>query len=53
MKPQIPQLQCWLTLLSLAASLQITLGYYAPAAQHWINRDPIEEREGINLYALV
>jgi hypothetical protein len=43
MKTQIIQLRCWLVLLSLAASLQITLGYYDPAAQHWINRDPVGE----------
>ena len=44
MKPQTIQLQCWLVLLSLAASLQITLGYYDPAAQRWINRDPISDQ---------
>jgi hypothetical protein len=43
MKPQIIQLRCWLVLFSLAASLQATLGYYDPAAQRWINRDPIYE----------
>jgi hypothetical protein len=53
MKPQIIQLRCWLMLFSLAASLQITLGYYDPAAQRWINRDPIGERGGIPLHVFV
>jgi RHS repeat-associated protein len=43
MKPQIIQLRCWLVLFSLAASLQITLGYYDPSNQRWINRDPLNE----------
>ena len=38
---QIPQLLRLLPFLALAASLQLTLGYYDPAAQRWINRDPI------------
>ena len=38
-----------LPILALAASLQLTLGYYDPAAQRWINRDPIGENGGINL----
>jgi len=41
MKPQTTHLRCWLVLFSLAASLQITLGYYDPAAQRWLNRDPL------------
>jgi hypothetical protein len=40
---QIPQLLRLLPFLALAASLQITLGYYDPAAQRWINRDPADE----------
>jgi hypothetical protein len=43
MKQRLSQLRCWLVLFSLAASLQITPGYYDPAAQHWINRDPLGE----------
>jgi hypothetical protein len=46
-------LRCWLVLLSLAASLQTTLGYYDPAAQRWITRDPIQESGGQNLNAFV
>jgi len=43
MKPQTTQFRCWLALFSLAASLQVTLAYYDPAAQRWINRDPVGE----------
>jgi uncharacterized protein RhaS with RHS repeats len=50
---RIPQLRRCLPLLTLAASLQITLGYYDPAAQRWINRDPIGERGGINSQSIV
>ncbi len=49
----IPPLRRFLPFLALAASLQITLGYYDPAAQRWINRDPIGERGGNNLYAFL
>ena len=44
MKASIVDLRCWLVLFSLAASLHVTLGYYDPAAQRWINRDPLGER---------
>jgi len=44
MNPQITQLRCWLVLSSLAASLQITLAYYDPGIQRWINRDPISDQ---------
>jgi hypothetical protein len=40
---QMPKLRRCLPLLALLGSLQITLGYYDPAAQRWINRDPIKE----------
>jgi hypothetical protein len=40
---RIPPLRRLLPFLALVASLQITLGYYDPAAQRWINRDPIGE----------
>ena len=46
---RMPHLRLLLAFLALAASLQITLGYYDPAAQRWINRDPIGEVGGINL----
>jgi hypothetical protein len=53
MKQRISKLQCWLVLLSLAASLQITLGYYDPAAQRWINRDPLPAPGEPNAFAFV
>jgi hypothetical protein len=49
---QMPKLRRCLPLLALLGSLQITLGYYDPAAQRWINRDPIGERGGANAYAV-
>ena len=39
-----------LPFLALAASLQLTPGYYDPAAQRWINRDPIGELGGADVY---
>jgi hypothetical protein len=39
--------------LLLLASLQTAPAYYDPGAQRWINRDPIGERGGINLYSFV
>jgi hypothetical protein len=50
---RMPQLRRLLPLLALAASLQITLGYYDPAAQRWINRDPLGEPAALNLYSVV
>jgi hypothetical protein len=32
---------------------QIACAYYDPGVQRWINRDPIEEDGGLNLYAFV
>lgn len=49
MKRNTVQRGAWLAMFSLAASLQLTLGYYDPGIQRWINRDPIGERGGINL----
>jgi len=50
---RIPPLRRLLPLLALAASLQITLGYYDPAIQRWITRDPIGERAGANLHQVL
>jgi hypothetical protein len=47
---RIPNLRRLLPFLALAASLQITLGYYDPSNQRWINRDPLGEEGGLNLY---
>ena len=43
MKPRSVNLTRCLVLFCIAASPQITTSYYDPAAQHWINRDPITE----------
>ena len=40
---RIPQLRRCLPLVVLAASLQLTPGYYDPGIQRWINRDPLGE----------
>ena len=32
---------------------QTAFGYYGPEPQRWLNRDPIEEEGGINLYGFV
>ena len=50
---RIPPLRRLLPFLALVASLQITLGYYDPAAQRWINRDPLGEKGGKNLHGFV
>jgi hypothetical protein len=43
-----------LTLLLLfLASSQIASAWYDPGVQRWINRDPIQEKGGINLYQFV
>ena len=48
---RIAQLRRLLPFLALAASLQLTLAYYDPAAQRWITRDPILESGGPNMFA--
>jgi hypothetical protein len=40
-------------LLLLAAPAERATGYYAPGLQRWINRDPIGEDGGKNLYGFV
>jgi uncharacterized protein RhaS with RHS repeats len=50
---RILQMRQWLPFVALVASIQLTLGYYDPGIQRWINRDPIGERGGNNLYAFV
>jgi uncharacterized protein RhaS with RHS repeats len=41
----------YLAALALAVSLESSVGYYDPAVQRWINRDPIQEEGGKNLFA--
>jgi uncharacterized protein RhaS with RHS repeats len=42
-----------LVLLALFGSLHSASAYYDPGIQRWINRDPIQEQGGINLYDCV
>ena len=41
----------WVVLLALLGSLSIARAYYDPNTQRWLNRDPIQETGGNNLYA--
>jgi hypothetical protein len=43
----------WLPFVALVASIQLTLGYYDPGIQRWINRDPIGEHGGANVHRFV
>jgi hypothetical protein len=44
----------WCLTLSLALlALPAAWGYYDPAAQRWVNRDPIGEKGGAHLYSFV
>jgi len=40
----------WLVLLVLLGSVTMANAYYDPSAQRWLNRDPIGERGGKNLF---
>jgi uncharacterized protein RhaS with RHS repeats len=48
-----PLLQAMIVMLLSLFSRQCASAYYHPGIQRWINRDPIEERGGWNLYAFV
>lgn len=50
MKPIQRLLQC---VLLLAALSSFADAYYAPDQGRWLNRDPLEENGGVNLYAYV
>jgi hypothetical protein len=41
-----------LVLLALFGSLHTASAYYDPGVQRWLNRDPIAERGGVNLYEI-
>ena len=49
----MPHLWIPVIVFTLLSSLQISSAYYDPTAQRWLNRDPIDERGGINLFAYV
>jgi hypothetical protein len=40
-----------LTLFAILATAPAANAYYDPGVQRWINRDPIQEQGGLNLYA--
>lgn len=43
----------WAIVLALLASTQFTSAFYDPTVQRWINRDPLGEQGGANLYGHV
>lgn len=53
MKEQLYNIWIQVLMFTLFSSLQIASAYYDPAPQKWVNRDPIEERDGPNMYAFV
>lgn len=53
MKTQKLRIAGILLLLALIIGTSATFGFYDPAVQRWVNRDPIEEDGGVNLYEFV
>jgi hypothetical protein len=53
MKTQMNPMILLLTLLVLFSAPQLASAYYDPGVQRWINRDPIDEEGGVNLYQYV
>lgn len=53
MKTQWAWLRTVLLLVGLWACPPPAVGYYDPGVQRWVNRDPIEEEGGINLYGFL
>jgi hypothetical protein len=43
----------WLAMTVLLLSLPCAQAFYDPGAQRWVNRDPIQEFGGVNLYGFV
>ena len=52
MKSNIPSLMM-IVLAALVCSAERANAYYDPGVQRWVNRDPIEEEGGINLFGFV
>ncbi len=42
----------WLLVVTAMVITNVTYGFYDPNLQRWVNRDPIEELGGINLYRI-
>ena len=53
MKTQMKPTIWFLALLALLSAPHLASAYYDPGVQRWINRDPLAERGGMNLYAFV
>ena len=53
MKTQIRLLLGFLTVLAMLSGPRLASAYYDPGVQRWINRDPIGELGGVNLYTFV
>src|SRR5688572_19216182 len=53
MKPLKRKLASSLAVFVLLSAAQLTSAFYDPSLGRWLNRDPIAERGGINLYAYV
>ena len=53
MKTQLKALFGCVVLLAALSAPHLASAYYDPGVQRWINRDPIQEVMGPNLYAFV
>jgi len=53
MKRQIPHTIWFVALLALLSAPHLASAYYDPGVQRWINRDPIGEAWGLNLFEFV
>ncbi len=53
MKTRMMWIEAALLVVVLWAMPRPAAGYYDPGVQRWINRDPIEEHGGANLYASI
>ena len=53
MKTRLKSLLRALALLALFSAPNLASAYYDPGVQRWINRDPIGEQGGVNLYGFV
>jgi hypothetical protein len=52
MKTQMKPLLMALALLAVLSAPNVASAYYDPGIQRWINRDPLAEGGGVNLYTL-
>ena len=53
MKTQIRPIIWFLSALALFSAANNASAYYDPGVQKWINRDPVGQRGGLNVYAFV